>query len=235
MKKGIFITGTDTGIGKTHVAEGLIRAFREMGLDVCPMKPVETGCTVKKDTLVPQDTTILMAAAGVHEPVDLINPYRFKFPLAPAVAAECEGVVIRKKKIISSCLHLLKKYDLIVVEGAGGIMVPVYKNYLFLDLIQDLDFPLVIVARPGLGTINHTLLTIQAAQSRKIRTLGVIMNYTGRNKKDLSEKTNPKTIKRLSGVPVLGIIPYAKNKKPDIRIFRFIAGSLKRNSIRMKG
>jgi len=211
MNKGIFITGTDTGVGKTYVAAGLIRAAKEKGLSVCPLKPVETGCGARKGKLVPEDAVRLMKVSGVDEPLDLINPYRLKKPLAPAVASEIEGVVIERKRIISSYTRMRRKYDVTIVEGAGGIMVPVRGNYLFLHLIRELHIPLVIVARAGLGTINHTLLTIAAAMSEKLNVLGVVINYAVKKSKGLPEKTNPAVIEKLGGVPLLGTVPYLKD------------------------
>ena len=213
MHKGIFITGTDTGVGKTFVACALLRALKEKGLTVCPMKPVETGCGVRKGKLVPQDSVTLIKTSGINEPLDIINPYRLKHPLAPSVAAEFEKVVIKKEKILSAYNYLLNKYELIVIEGAGGIMVPIYKRYSFLDLIKDLNVPIIIVSRPGLGTINHTLLTIETAKSRGIKILGVIINYATKTKTGIAERTNPEIIKRFGGVAVLGIVPYSKNQK----------------------
>lgn len=212
MKKSIFITGTDTGVGKTFVAVGLIHAMKEKGFSVCPMKPVETGCLLRKGELFSEDTFKLLKASGVDEPIDLINPYRLKHPLAPSVAAEIEGAHINKKNILSAHTHLTKKYDITIIEGAGGIMVPLHKKYLFLHLVKDLNIPLVIVSRPGLGTINHTLLTIEAARNQGLHVLGVIINNTNKTKRGLSEKTNPKIIRMLGGVPVMGIVRYTKNQ-----------------------
>lgn len=217
MHKGIFITGTDTGVGKTFVAAGLLRAFKEREFNICPMKPVETGCRMRDSRLIPADTLKLVSASGVKEPLDVINPYRFRHPLAPSVAAEIEGRVIKKQKIISAFRRLLNKYDFIIAEGAGGIMVPVYKEYLFIDLIKDLALPLIIVSRPGLGTINHTLLTIKAAERNGIEVLGIVINYAVNTKKGLSEKTNPAVIEALGNVPILGIVPYAINSSPRIK------------------
>ena len=211
MHKGIFITGTDTGVGKTFVSVGLLKILKEMGQNVCPMKPLETGCRFKKGELIPEDTLKLVKASEVNEPLDLINPYRFRQPLAPAVAAELEGTIISRKRIISAYRKLSNTYDLTIVEGAGGIMVPVYRKYFFIDLIKDLNLPILVVARPGLGTLNHTLLTLEAAKSRGINVLGVIINYSSKIKNDASVQTNPKVIERSGGVPVLGIIPYFKN------------------------
>ena len=213
MHKGIFITGTDTGVGKTFVAVGLINALKEKGFNVCPMKPVETGCRTKKGKLIPEDTMSLIKASGIKEAIDVINPYRFKHPLAPSVAAELERKSIKKEKIFSAYNYLSKKYDITIVEGAGGIMAPLYKKYLFLDFISALNLPIIIVSRPGLGTINHTLLTISAAKGRGVNILGVVINYAAKTKTGIAEKTNPEIIKRLGGVPVIGIVLYSKNQK----------------------
>lgn len=230
MNKGIFITGTDTGVGKTFVACGLIRAMKDLGMNVCPMKPVESGCRTRTGKLVPADTTDLIKASGVREPIDMINPYRLRHPLAPSVAAEIEGVKINRKKILSSYNRLSKKYDITVVEGAGGIMVPLYKKYLFLDLAKDLGLPVVIVSRPGLGTINHTLLTIESLRNVRLDVCGVIIDHAVRTKRGLSEKTSPGVIERLGGVPVLGIVPYSGNRPVvlNAKIFQQIAKKILR-------
>jgi dethiobiotin synthetase len=223
MVKGIFITGTDTGVGKTFVAAGLIRAFNKMHMSVAPMKPVETGCKTKKGKTLPADTVLLIKASGLPLHIEEINPYRLKHPLAPAVAAELERVRINTKKILSAFNALSKRHDLIIAEGAGGIMVPVYKDYIVLDLVKDLKLPLIIVSKPGLGTINHTLLTIEVAKRKGVRTLGVIINYSINKKRGLPEKTNPGIIERLSGVPVLGIVPHVKKQSPFNDTFSYIA------------
>ncbi len=228
MNKGIFITGTDTGVGKTFVSVGLIKALKERGHSVCPVKPLETGSRIRKGKLIPQDTIRLMKASGVDEPIDIINPYRLKHALAPSVAAEIEDLRINKRRIFSAYNQLSKRYEITIVEGAGGIMVPIYKKYLFLDFAKDLNLHTVIVSRPGLGTINHTLLTIEAARSRGLDIIGVIINYAVKTKKGLSEKTNPEVIGYIGGLPILGIIPYTESLgTPYIRkIFSRIAEKL---------
>lgn len=225
MNRGIFITGTDTGVGKTFVAAGLIKAIREKGFSVCPMKPVETGCRLSKGRLIPGDAGRLLKVSGFKEPLDVVNPYRFRLPLAPAMAAEREGTVIRKSKILSLSRRLMKKYDFTVIEGAGGIMVPVYKRYLYLDMIKDIGLPLLIIARPGLGTINHTLLTIKAARSKGISICGVIINSADRSGKDTSVENNPEIIEKLGKVQVIGKIPFFRSSS-SLRlkaVFRKIA------------
>jgi dethiobiotin synthetase len=191
------------------------------------MKPVETGCKVIGGRLIPEDTIRLISTSGVDESLERVNPYRFRLPLAPAVAAEFEKTVIRKKKILSAFNYLVKKYNITIVEGAGGIMVPVYKKYLILDLIKDMDIPVIIVSKPTLGTINHTCLTIEAARNRGIDIVGVIINYTTKTRKTLAEKTNPELIEVLTKISVLGVIPYSKDsiypiKKTFLEIARTI-------------
>jgi dethiobiotin synthetase len=221
MIKGFFITGTDTGVGKTFVAAGLIRAMKNQGLSVCPMKPAETGCRVSKGQLVPEDTVKLMMASGVDEQIDTINPYRMQKPLAPSIAAELEGVCIEKRLIFNAYEKLARKYDVLIIEGAGGIMVPLYKKYLYLDLVRDIGLPLIIVARPGLGTVNHSLLTIEAARTKDIKVLGLIFNHTKKTKTDISQKTNPEIITQIGKVPVLGIIQYIPQSDKDKSNIKF--------------
>jgi dethiobiotin synthetase len=153
----------------------------------------------------------------VSEELKKINPYRFRLPLAPSVAAELEGKVIKKSNIISAYRYLKDRYQITIVEGAGGLMVPIYKKYLFIDLIKDLNLPVVIVSRPSLGTINHTLLTIEAARSKGLEVLGIIINYSTKTKKGLPEKTNPEIIERIGGIPLWGIIPYSKKFTPQLK------------------
>lgn len=204
--KGIFITGTDTGVGKTYVAEGLIRELRKNGVDVGIMKPAETGCRAHAGRLVPADAIRLVKASGVRDSLELVNPYRFAHALAPSVAAELAGKTISPAKIVNSFRRLSQRHDFIIVEGAGGIMAPLSGKYLYLDLAAALCLPVVIVARPGLGTINHTLLTISAIKKRRLKIAGVVINYAKDRKQGLAEKTSPAALEMVSGVRVLGIV-----------------------------
>ncbi len=208
MKKGLFISGTDTGVGKTFVTSGILTALRRMGMNVCPMKPVETGCRLRKGVLVPGDVLKLLKSSGLNEGIDAVNPYRFSAPLSPLAAAEVEGSAVRKGRIISVYNKLCKKYDRVLIEGAGGLMVPISKRYLMVDLVKDMGVPLVIVARRGLGTINHTLLSVEAARSRGIEVKGVILNDSAGGKRDASVRSNPDMISKTGGVDILGEIPY---------------------------
>jgi len=208
MTQGIFITGTDTNVGKTYVATGIAAALGCRGVDVGVMKPVETGCTRRAGRLVPRDALRLMKAAKVRDSIELVVPYRFRKPLAPSIAAEREGERINPARICDAFNILSKKHDFLIVEGAGGIMVPLTENYSYLDLAKALGLQVLIVARPGLGTINHTLLTIAALRQRRIAIAGVIINYAEDCKLGLAEKTNPAAIKKISGVRIAGIVSY---------------------------
>jgi len=221
MKKGIFITGTDTGIGKTYVAAGIAEALRQSMLDVGVMKPIETGCLKRAEKLIPGDALRLIRAADVHDDLNLVNPYRFSKPLAPSVAAGFEHKKIVIKRIMKAYWTLSRRHDFMIVEGAGGIMVPLTQKATYLDLAQVMQLPVLIVARPGLGTINHTLLTISALRARKIPITGVAINYAQDWKRELAEKTSPTSIEKISGVRILDTISHNSVK------FNVLAGCLK--------
>jgi dethiobiotin synthetase len=206
MTKGIFITGTDTGVGKTYVGVGITSALRKLGVDVGVMKPAETGCRRRGGELIPADAVALMKASGSRDPLDLVNPYRFSKPLAPSVAAALEGERVEKTEILAAYRKLKQRHEFMLVEGAGGIMVPLSDDYLYLDLVKDLKLPVMIVARPSLGTINHTLLTIMALRSAKVTIAGIVINHAKESNKSLAERTSPGVIEEISGVPILGIV-----------------------------
>ncbi|MFH1386200.1 MAG: dethiobiotin synthase [bacterium] len=197
---GIFITGTDTGVGKTYVTVLLARYFEEQGLDVGVMKPISTGPKPEDDALY------LKKKLKLSDQLKLINPIHLKHPLAPLPASQLERKKLDLKAIFRSYQTLEKKHDLVLVEGVGGVMVPIKKDYFVIDLIKELKLPTVIVARAGLGTINHTLLTIEALKKKKIKIMGIILN--GFKGKELSEKSNASTIEEISGVPVLAKLAY---------------------------
>ncbi|MBC8412908.1 MAG: dethiobiotin synthase [Nitrospira sp.] len=216
MNKGLFITGTDTGIGKTFITGGLLRVLKAGAVNACPMKPAESGCKIFQGQLIPADAVKLLKAAGLKESLDLVNPYRLRNPLAPAVAAGIEGLSIKKAKILSAYKILSNKYDTVLVEGAGGLMVPLNSRYCFADLAADMGLPLLIVARPGLGTINHTLLTIEAARARGIEIAGVVFNHAEGGRQGLSVKSNPDVISKLGRVRIFGTVPHCKDHKASL-------------------
>ncbi len=212
MIKGIFITGTDTGVGKTYVAAGIAAHLKRIGVNVGVMKPVETGCGPRRGRLIPNDAVRLMKSASVRDALSLVNPYRFRKPLAPSVAAKLEGKEIVPDRIVRSYRMLSLRHDFMIVEGAGGIMVPLRHQYTYLDLACTIGLPVIIVARPSLGTINHTLLTITALRERGVEIAGIVINDAQGKRAGLVEKTSPSVIEELSGARILGIISYGSSK-----------------------
>ena len=207
MTKGFFIAGTDTGVGKTVVTAGLAGFYRQLGMRVGVMKPIESGCKRLEDGLHPQDALFLKKMSSSPDALDLIVPYRLELPLTPSVAAEMEGVEIDLEAIKRIYQQLERNYDLMLVEGVGGVMAPLYKRSTSVDLVRLLGIPVIVVARNTLGTINHTLLTVEHARQRGLTLVGIIVNNCDADP-DVSSETNPEVIKQLSGLPLLGVIPY---------------------------
>ncbi|MEK7829395.1 MAG: dethiobiotin synthase, partial [Deltaproteobacteria bacterium] len=159
--KGFFITGTDTGVGKTFVTAGIVSALRGKGANVGVMKPVETGCPEKNGRLEPQDAIFLKKMSGVDDDMDLINPYRFKVSLSPAVASRVEGKTVELNRIKECYDKLASRHSMMFVEGAGGLLAPINEDETVADLIKLLNLPIIIIAASRLGAINHTLLTVR--------------------------------------------------------------------------
>ena len=181
MIKTIFITGTSTSVGKTRIGVALIRGLKDRGLKIGVMKPVETGvCRAEEEggEGYSDDAYTLKMAAGSTDPIELINPYCFTRALAPLIAANAEGVTIDLKKIKECYIKVSMDEDITVIEGAGGLLVPLTEDQTMLDLIIYLKAPIVIVAENTLGTINHTLLTVRHAEDKGVKVLGVILNST---------------------------------------------------------
>jgi len=215
MAKGFFITGTDTGVGKTIITAALIKAAHLLGFMACGMKPIETGCKREefkvKDMLIPSDGTFLREIAGTGESIDLITPIRFENPLAPLPASEIENMPVDLDKIKTAYKELSNKYDVIIVEGIGGLLVPIKRGHFVIDLAKDFGLPIIVVSKPGLGTINHTMLTVNYAIKEGLDVAGIIINHTRPPERTLAENTNPEIIRRLSPVPIIGIFPYLKD------------------------
>ncbi len=213
---GLFITGTDTDIGKTVVAGGIADWFRRRGARVGVCKPIATGCVRRREGLVSEDAEFLAHHADSRFPLDIICPQRFAEPLAPAIAAERAGEEINFQSIEHSLQAISATSDVIIVEGAGGIMVPIGRKYLMLDLARDLALPAVIVARPGLGTINHTLLTIAALKQAGVPIAGVVINRYPPETPTTVEETNPAAIEKWSRIPILALVPEFQGKPTQL-------------------
>ena len=230
MNHNYFITGTDTGVGKTHVTALLLAELRRRGFPAAGFKPIACGAGGRADARTYRQ---LMRN---EVPLDAINPVYLRHPLAPSVAAEIEKKPVDLRKIFSAYCRLAANFSPVLVEGAGGLLVSIKKlpfraceeslsfrgetvrqaqgdkvkkarPYFVADLARQLDLPLIIVARLGLGTLNHTLLTVRQAQAMKLKVAGVILNATT-GQRGLAERTNVKAIPELTGVPLLGVVPY---------------------------
>jgi dethiobiotin synthetase len=200
---GFFVTGTDTGVGKTIIACGLAAVLKEKRFDVGVFKPLLSGI-LRDDP--ESDTSLLKKMSQTYLSHEDITPFEFKEPLAPYVAGKLEGKLIGIEEVLHYWEMIRGKHQYFIVEGAGGISVPLGENFLVSDLIKALELPIVIVARPNLGTINHTFLTVQYAKSMGLRIAGIVINGIS-DHPDLAEITNPKLIEELCGVPILGITP----------------------------
>ncbi|MBI3333441.1 MAG: adenosylmethionine--8-amino-7-oxononanoate transaminase [Candidatus Omnitrophica bacterium] len=221
---GLFVTGTDTEVGKTAVAGALAWAFRRRGIDVGVMKPVATGCRREEGGLVSDDARRLLEAAQAADPLDLVSPYRFAPPVAPLVALQ-QGSSISLDRIEEAFRALSDRHEILLVEGIGGLLVPLDAEATVADLARRLRLPLLIVARAGLGTINQTLLTLEAARSAGLEVLGVVLNRRP-PRPSLAERTNPQVIESRGKVPILGVIPDLSAPSPGRLAAHLKAGEI---------
>lgn len=210
MSRGLFVTGTDTDVGKTIVAATLALFMRQRGINVGVMKPATSGCRDDQGRLVSDDALLLCRAAGTPCDEDAA-PYLLREPLAPSEAARIDGVRIEADRIGAAYARLAARHDVVIVEGAGGLMVPLGDGLLTTDLIKQLNLPLLVVARPNLGTVNHTLLTCYSARQLGLTVAGVIINNFPRTP-GLAEQGAPRQIGELCGAPLLGVWPHCDER-----------------------
>lgn len=200
--KGILVTGTDTGIGKTYVGTALAKALKKMGHNVGVFKPVETGVSG-----VPQDALNLKESADCCEAVDVVCPYPFADPVAPLEASRREGRPIEFSVLEKTYRYIAEKHDVAVVESAGGLMVPISNEGTFADLALRLDLSVLIVVGLRLGAVNHALLTLEAAKQKGLKILGFVLN-------DYQADDSPgalsveAVLREFSNAPILGTIPH---------------------------
>lgn len=198
---GLFVTGTDTGVGKTQIAAALARLLSERGLIVRPRKPVESGCRREGDRLVPEDARTLQAAARTDEPLELICPYSFEPALSPERAAALAGVRLSLDNVRTACLQEVAETEFLLVEGAGGFYSPLASGVLNADLADALSLPVLLVTADRLGCIGHTLLTVEAIKRRGLTLAGVVLNRV-ENHGD-PRMNNAADLSRWLGEPVL--------------------------------
>ena len=214
MSRALFVTGTDTGVGKTLVARALCAAARAAGVRVAPFKPFESGCAPPgSGARRPADTLALRDACGLDDSSLAItdcNIYSFSEATAPGLAAREAHVVVDEARVVRACAALRRRFDLVIIEGAGGLLVPLGDDLLVADLAARLAAPLLVVARDALGTINHTLLTIAEARRRDLPVVGLVLSRATTDPAP-DRAHNADAIARLGGVRVLGTLPFVSD------------------------
>ena len=200
---GVFVTGTDTGVGKTRVSCALLGALRARGLDVGAMKPIETGVGPEG----PLDAIALRAAAGAADPLDEVCPQRFRLPAAPSVAAEAEARAVDLAAIEAAFERIRTRHAWVLAEGAGGLLVPIGAGLTMAELAARLGLCLLVVARARLGTLSHTLLTLEAARARRLRVAGVVVSRAEPELPD-GDARNLAALRRELGELWLGELPF---------------------------
>ena len=207
--RGLFITGTDTGVGKTAVTSALLRLMRNRGVVTGAYKPVASGARTSPTGLLWDDVEILWGAMQGSYPREKICPQKFVAPLAPPVAAQQEGKRVDPVLLRSGIDWWRGRVDVVLIEGAGGLLSPISERDSVADIATELGFPLLIVGRLGLGTINHTLLTVEAAEARRLQVAGIVLSESSPlPSDDLSWRTNACEIERRCRVPVLAVVPH---------------------------
>ena len=211
--RGLFVTGTDTGVGKSVLAAAVCATLAAHGERVAAFKPAVTGLDEEPGEW-PLDHELLATAASAGQGPDEVAPHRFGPPVSPHYAAELAGAPIDPAGLVAEAGRLAGRGDLLVCEGVGGLMVPLTAGYLVRDLALDLGLPLVVAARPGLGTINHTLLTVEAARASGLEVVGVVMTPWPERPSGM-EASNRSTVERLGRVEVSTLPVVAQSDLAD--------------------
>lgn len=210
--KSYFITGTDTDVGKTYVTAGLAVTLRKMGIDVGIMKPFAAG-TKQKKGFMSEDVEILANAAQVNDPEELINPQFFPIPASPFTASKSLNTKVKLNLVLKQFKKLSSLHDVVLIEGMGGIMTPILKNYYVTNLIKDMKLPAIIVTKTKVGTVNHTIMTCQMCKKYNIPIKGIIINNFDSDGYSINELK--RDFKALLNVPILGVIPFLENLSDD--------------------
>jgi len=204
LAKKLFVVGTDTDAGKTFVTAGIVHILNKDDYNVCSFKPVQSGGILRNEKLIPGDVEFVKEITQIEEDSSSMNSYCLKEAVSPHLAAEMENIKIDKNKILKDYKKLEEKYDYVVIEAAGGVIVPLIRDeYYIYDLIKDLDASVVVVARAGVGTINHTVLTVDFIRNKGIDIKGLIINGYNNN---FYEDDNIEVIKKITGLEVISIL-----------------------------
>ena len=211
--KGLFITGTDTNVGKTYIACQIASALNKKNINVIPRKPVETGCDLINGVLQADDATLLLNASKSNVSIDDVCPYRFSPAISPQLAMQLSDRSISLNNLFTACINNTSEDDFLLVEGAGGFYSPICSGALNADLASQLNLPIVLVTEDRVGAVNQTLLTINAIEKYELNILAVILNTTHAKKQsDLSD--NAAEIRALIPYPVF-LTPYNQTISDD--------------------
>ena len=225
MNNGLFITGTDTGVGKTVVAATLAYALHQRRLNFHYIKPVESGISSREYLEKKSDAALVKRAGSLPEPLKEIVPFRFREPLAPLLAARREGIELSGNELSGCIKTRIKSSELTLVEGAGGLLAPLCPNYLIIDLIKDLQLPVLVVCRTSLGALNHTLLTLDRLRREGLHPIGIIANHltaaTG-----VAEESFLTQLSEFDKVRVLGELPFLQNPPSEPEAWEKLAGHI---------
>ena len=209
MQQSYFITGTDTGVGKTYIAHALVSHFVNKGLKTVGMKPIASGCDFDKNgDYINEDVRALLQVSNVHAPLDLINPYRFKPAIAPHIAAQQVGVEMRIQVIADAYQQLKWLSETVIVEGAGGFLVPINPRETLADLVITLNIPVILVVGMRLGCINHALLSVEAIKARGLKLAGWVANQIDPTMPKFDDNLN--TLKQKIASPCLSVVLHQK-------------------------
>jgi dethiobiotin synthetase len=206
-KPGLFITATDTEVGKTVVTCAMAMALRGAGLRVGACKPIASGCRHEREGLVSEDAEALAYFSDSRLPLTVVNPVRYQEPVAPAVAAELAGEAVDEAAIAAALRQLDEACDVLLIEGIGGIMTPLSPERSLLDLAVDIGYPVVVVSRNRLGTLNHTAMTCRVIREAGLRLAGIIVNQFDPETSDTAEIHNPQWLARQNRAEVLTVVP----------------------------
>jgi len=217
--KGIFITGTDTGCGKTVISGLLGRYLTEKDINVVTQKWVQSGTEGIGEDIATHLRLMKKRLSDFNRFKEYISPYTFKFASSPHLASAIEGKKIVKNRLKKSFNMLSKNFPIVIVEGAGGALVPMNRDNLIIDVAKELDLSVIIVVNNKLGAINHTILTVEAVKNRGMNLLGIVFNnrHISPNKAVLED--NPKIIKRLTNEKILGTLPYKRDEDKLYKAF----------------
>lgn len=212
----MFITGTDTGVGKTTVACAIAAAMKKNGTNVGVCKPFASGCRRVGPRLVSDDAVALSRFSGCGAPLEVINPIRYEAPLAPAVAAAQAGQPPDTGRLIQGLRGLDRSSDVLLIEGVGGLLAPLLDDYTVLDLIVDLGYPVVVVARAGLGTLNHTAMTVRLLRAAGCGVAGLVVNHYDEGSGDVSVASNRAWLEKMNQTQILTTVPVCPDESIDL-------------------